>query len=66
MEYSPGEGRVDFTVSYGGERFDPAGGENELSYRVLKKSVDELTYEYDPGAEYGNTVRVVFREKDVL
>jgi len=62
VEYSAAEEQAAVTVSYGGERFDPAAGENELSYKVLKASVEELRYEYDPQAEYANTVRVRIRE----
>jgi len=62
VEYSAAEEQASVTVSYGGERFDPAAGENELSYKVLKASVEELRYEYDPQAEYANTVRVRIRE----
>ena len=39
VEYSAAEERATVTASYGGERFDPAAGDNELSYNVLKKSV---------------------------
>jgi len=62
-EYSAAEERACVTVAYGGGRFDPAEGENELSYKVLKASVEELQYAYDPAAEEGNTVRVLIREK---
>ena len=62
VEYSPPDEQVEVTVSYGGGRFDPASADNELSYNVLKTSVDEIRYEYDPEAEYGNVVRVFFRE----
>ncbi len=62
VEYSPVEKQATVTVSYGGERFDPAEGENAFSYKVLKASVEELRYVYDPQAEYANTVRVRIRE----
>ena len=62
VEYAPADERAVVTVGYGGGRFDPAAGENELSYKVLKASVEELSYEYDPGAEHANTVRVLIRE----
>ena len=62
VEYSPTEEQAEVTVSYAGERFDPSAGENELSYNVLKASVKELNYEYDPHAEYANTIRVLIRE----
>ena len=50
------------TVRYGGEKYDPAAGDNALSYKVLKSSVEELTYGFDPSAETGNTVFVRIRE----
>ncbi len=62
IEYSGSEGRAVVTVHYGGERFDPAEGGNHLSYRLLKASVEDLTYEYDKDAEKPNTVRVSIRE----
>ena len=58
IEYSDAEERSTVTVRYGGEQWDPERGENALSYRFLKASVEELRYEYDPGAELSNTVRV--------
>ena len=63
VEYDPAEALATVEVLYGGERFDPARGANELSYRVLKQSVEELTYSFDPGREEPNAVRVLIREK---
>ena len=63
LEYAPTEEQVTVTVAYGGERFDPAEGENELSYMVLKKSVEKLTYSFDPEREDANIIRVLIREK---
>ena len=62
VEYSEAEGQVVVTVSYGGERFNPAESGDEFSYGVLKTSVDEIRYEYAPEAEYANTIHVFFRE----
>ena len=62
VAYSADNEQTEFTASYGGKPFDPASAGNELSYGVLKSSVDELRYEFDPDAEYGNTVRAVFTE----
>ena len=61
IEYSAEEGKALVDVSYSGERCDPAESENELSFRVLKQSVDEVTYAYNPGAERSNTVKVLIR-----
>ena len=62
VEYSPAEEQVEVTVSYGGERYDPAEAGDEFSYKLLKTAVDEIRYEYEPEAEFSNTVRVFFRE----
>ncbi len=62
VEYAPNEEQASVTVCYGGERFDPAQGENELSYKVLKASVEELSYSFDPEREDTNVIRVLMRE----
>ena len=62
-EYKEAEQMMNITVTYGGERFDPSGGENALSYNVLKQSVEDLSYDYDPSQELANRVRVSFREE---
>ena len=49
------------TFTYGGERFDPAAGENDLAYTVLKRSISELSYNYTEGAELSNTICAVIR-----
>ena len=61
-EYSEEEKRATVTAAYGGERFDPAEGENRFSYTVLKQSVEELSYTYDDKAEFANTIRAYIRE----
>ncbi len=63
MEYSEAREQAIVTACYGGGRFDPAEGDNGLSYKVLKGAVDELTYAYDEGAQLSNVVRAVMREK---
>ena len=62
VEYAEAERSATVTVRYGGAKYDPAEGDNALSYQVLRSSVEALTYEYDPGAEPGNTVRVQIKE----
>ncbi len=62
-EYSAENEKAIITACYGGDRFDPSEGEDTLSYRLLKGSVDELSYDYDERAELQNTVRVVLWEK---
>ena len=61
VEYSQAQEQAVVTVTYGGGRFDPGQGPNELSYNVLKTSVDEISHTYDPGTDL-NTVCVLFRE----
>ena len=63
LEYEAAEERATVSVSYGGPRFDPAEGENELSYLLLKRSVEELSYTYEPERERPNTVSARIREK---
>lgn len=58
-EYSEAEQQVIVNAGYGGERFDPEESENSLSYKLLKGSVDELSYAYNENAELPNTVRAV-------
>ena len=60
IEYSAERERTIVTVSYSGPRYDPAEGENELSYTVLKNSVKELSYQYDSEAEAANRIKAVF------
>ena len=62
VEYSAAEVQAIVAAGYGGDRFDPAEGENRLSYTVLQKSVEELSYAYHEGAALPNTVRAVMRE----
>ena len=63
MEYSEDAETTIITASYGGEKYDPASGDNELSYKLLKNSVDDLSYEYDADSDSPNTVRIVLKEK---
>jgi len=62
VEYSAGDARAVVTADYAGGPFDPEAGENSLSFSVLKRSVDSLSYEYKPEAEWPNTVRAVIRD----
>ena len=54
VEYSEEREQAIVTVACCGERFDPAQGDNELSYMVLKQSVEELSYTYDTEREEPN------------
>ena len=63
VEYAETEQQATVTVGYGGERFDPREGENELSYRILSRSVEELTYTFDPDREDANVICVRIREQ---
>ena len=62
IEYSQRDEKTGITAVYGGGRFDPADSGDRLSYSLLKGSVDEFSYEYDPQAERSNIIRVVIRE----
>ena len=59
LEYSEADEQAVVTVAYGGDRFDPAQSGNELSYQVLKKSVDDLSYSFDPEREESNIIRAL-------
>ena len=61
VEYAPEEEQTTVTATYAGDRFDPEEGDNKLSFAVLKASVDELRYEYDPESEQANAIYVRFR-----
>ena len=62
VEYAPEELQTAVTVEYAGEKFDPEEGENKLSFNVLKASVEDLSYEYDPEAERANIIRIRIKE----
>ena len=62
VEYAESEEKACVSASYRGERFDPSQTEDELSYSVLKASVDELRYEYNEKADFSNTVTAFFSE----
>ena len=59
IEYSQKSDETLVTFEYDGDRFDPADSENSLSYNLLKGSVNELSYDYDPEAEHPNIVSVI-------
>lgn len=62
IEYSAAKEKAIITASYAGKPFDPANGDNELSYNLLKNTVEELTYDYNPDGQGENTLRVVVGE----
>ena len=59
VEYSEEEKTATVIIAYGGPRYDPAEGKNDLAYTVLKRSISELTYQYTEGAELSNTIRAM-------
>lgn len=61
MEYSEDQETATITFDYGGERFDPTAGENDLARTVLTRSVNEFTYNYTGDEELSNTVCAVIR-----
>lgn len=62
IEYSPVEETATVSASHAGESFDPSKGGNELSYNVLKSSVEGISYEYDPNEEKSNIVKLLIKE----
>ena len=58
VEYSAADLTATVTVTYGGDRFDPAEGKNQLSYNMLKKMVQSFDYTYDEDAEISNKIMV--------
>ena len=63
VEYSQRDEKTVITAVYDGERYDPADTGDSLSYDLLKGTVDEFSYQYDPQAEHPNIVRIVFSER---
>lgn len=61
IEYSQKNGETTITVEYDGERFDPADSEDGLSYKLLKGTIDDLSYHYDPQAEHPNMIKAIIR-----
>lgn len=62
VEWSPKEGRCEVYVSYPGPRVDIRDTENELSLKIIEKTVDEISYSYDEDIEEANTVILKFRK----
>ena len=62
LEYSPEDEQAYIIVTYGGDKFDPADGDNEFSYMVLKQSMSDLSYSYDPEEEKPNRIRILIQE----
>ena len=61
-EYSDADEETKITAAYGGDKFDPAETENEFSYTLLKQSVDEFNYSYNPEQELSNIVEMHIAE----
>ena len=47
VEYTDDDERAKITITYGKDKFDPADTDDELSYKVLKQSTEQITYTYD-------------------
>ena len=62
VEYSTENELATVVANYGGERFDPSSGETEFSYNILKASVEELLYEYNPEGEFTNSLKAIIKE----
>ena len=65
IEYSEAESQAVVIACYGGDRYDPSGDKDNLSYSVLKGTAEELSYAYCEENELPNTIRVVIRERTV-
>ena len=61
IEYSQKNEETMITVEYDGERFDPADSEDSLSYKLLKGTLEDLSYRYDPQAEHPNMIKAIIR-----
>ena len=59
VEYSDKDDKTEITASYGGEKFDPATSEDDLSYKVFSATVTHLSYRYDPSAEQSNVIHAI-------
>ena len=59
VEYSSEEQKTIVTISYRGAGFDPAEGDNQLSYDMLKKAVSDIKYTYNMETELPNNVTVL-------
>lgn len=62
VEYSEAESQAIVIAGYGGGRYDPSADEDNLSYSVLKGTVDDLSYAYHEEDDLSNTIRVIIRE----
>ncbi len=56
IEYSESAETVEMSIRYTGPSFDVTRGGEELSMKVLKSTMPEITYTFDPNAEYSNRV----------
>ena len=63
VEYSEAEESAVMTVRYSGRAFDVTALEDELSRKVLKSAVSEITYARDEDAEYPNRVTAYIRKE---
>ena len=61
-EYSEISDETEIKVEYGGEKANPENMGNELSYTMLKQSLNNIEYSYDETREYGNLVKILIKE----
>lgn len=47
VEYTPNDEKAYITILYSGDKFDPVDTDDELSYKLIKESVESITYTYD-------------------
>ena len=58
IEYSESEETVEMIIRYSGAAFNVICEGEELSMNVLKSTMPEMTYSFDPNAEYPNRVLI--------
>ena len=61
-EYSEQAERAEWTISYGGKRFDLTGLDNDLALAVLKGMTEEIEYAWNEGDEYPNQLLLKLRQ----
>ena len=62
-EYSEQAERAEWTISYGGERFDARGLDDDLALAVLKGVTEEIGYAWDGEAELPNQLRLKLKRE---
>ena len=64
-EYSQTQKLVEITAVYGGTQFNPSESDNNLSYLILQKTANTISFTFDPEADRGNIVKIQMKELDL-